>query len=126
MNSKSLTKIAAQMAQPVPVDTFNFALTLYEQAARGTMPGSHLQGGPGPDDKPGGIYLTNIPINRGMMAVVRENRHLSDGMRQSLLMRLMHFGEMLEKAQADSRFNDHFKPADEEGAMMISGAFTHA
>lgn len=123
---KSLSQMAARMDQAIPLDTFEFALTLYEQAARGTMPGYHLQGGPGPDDEPGGIYLTNIPINRGMMAVVRENRHLSDAVRQSLLMRLMHFGEMMEKAQADPRFDGHFKPSDEEGAMMISGAFIHA
>ncbi len=123
---KSLTKLAATMDQPIPVDTFNFALTLYEQAARGTMPGYHLKGGPGPDDEPGGIYLTNIPINRGMMAVVRETRHLTEEVRQSLLMRLMHFGEMMAMAQADARFADHFKPSDEEGVLMISGAFTHA
>lgn len=123
---KSLTQLAETMDQPIPVDTFNFALKLYEQAARGTMPGYHLKGGPGPDDEPGGWYLTNIPINRGMMAVVRETRHLTEDVRQSLLMRLMHFGEMMAMAQADARFADHFKPSDQEGALLISGAFTHA
>lgn len=122
----SLALLAERMDLAVPVDTFNFALTLYEQAASGTMPGYHLQGGPGPDDEPGGLYLKNIPINRGMMAVVRETRHLTEEVRQSLLMRLMHFGEVMEKAQADERFADHFKPSDKEGALMISGAFTHA
>jgi hypothetical protein len=69
-------------------------------SAANRLPGYHLKGGPSPGDESGGLYLTNIPINRGMMAVVRETQHLSEHMLQSLLMCLMHFGEMMERAQS--------------------------
>lgn len=126
MSKRWIDKAMEGISQPIPFDTFNFALTLYEQAARGTMPGYHLKGGPGPDDPPGGLYLTNIPVNRGMMAVVRETKHLTEEQRQGLLWRLMHFGQVYEAARNDPRFDEHFKPSDEEGAVMVSGAFIRA
>lgn len=125
MSNRWIDQALAGIREPIPFETFQFAMGLYEQGARG-MPGYHLKGGPGPDDPPGGLYLTNIPINRGMMAVVREMQHLSETMRQGLLWRLMHFGQVFEAARADSRFDVHFKPSDEDGAVMVSDAFIRA
>lgn len=113
----------AMMSHPVPYDRLSKALATYEKAARGDDAADHLQGGPKPGDAPGGLYLTDIPLNRGMMAVMRDARDLPDLERQALAWRVMHFGEALEAARTDSRFAEHVKASDEEGAVMISEPF---
>lgn len=121
----SLTEtIAAALGRAVPWETFRYALEIYQQAARGVMPGSHI---PKPEEGGGpGYYLTNIPINRGMMAIMREFRHLDELDRQALGMRIMSFGEAVNAAQGDPRFSEHFKPSDEDGALMVSDSFSQA
>ena len=100
---------------------FRFAFDVYSKAASGEMVGSHL---PKPDPGKPGLYLSNIPINRGMMAVMRETQHITDDERQSLCLRLMHFGEAMELARADSRLADHLKPDGE--MFLVSRPFVDA
>lgn len=109
------------MKSPIEYPVFKFALGVFQEAASGRMIGAHL---PKPDGP--GIYLANIPINRGMLAVLREIPHLNQSQQQALGLRLMNFGEAVGEAQADSRFSGHFKQGDEPGSIMVSDAFTRA
>lgn len=107
---------------PIDESTFAFMVGIYEKAARGELHGAHL---PGRGEKPG-YYLTNIPMNRGMMAVMRESGHLTDHQRKSITWRLMHFGEVLERAQKDPRFAQHIKPGEGGDHLLVSYAFQSA
>lgn len=115
---KSLEKTMKDaIQQPVPTDVFQFCVELFQAAARRTYPEATI---PRPDpDKPG-YYLTDIPINRGMLAVVKETRHLAKDVQQSLLMRLMHFGEMVDAASKDPRFDGHIKPGETADVTLVS------
>ncbi|MFO1328102.1 MAG: hypothetical protein U1F56_12155 [Rubrivivax sp.] len=112
-------EVARQMNTSVDTETFKFALGLFQEAATGRMTGSHIEKSVEP-----GLHLTNVPMNRGMLAVVRETRHLSDGERQALMLRIMHFGETVNAVLADSRFSEHVRS---EGAeLAISNEFIEA
>lgn len=119
-------KMGTVLQTPVPHQVFIAATEAYARAARGDDPKDHLPGGPKAGDPPGGYYLSNIPMNRGMMAVMREGRALPDDQRQALGFRVMQFGEALEAAQSDSRFTEHLKPGDEPGAVNVSEALMRA
>ncbi|WP_345476051.1 hypothetical protein [Lysobacter panacisoli] len=112
----------SRFIQPVPPDLMKFGIRLFEAAGSGQMPGSHI---PRPDPEMGsGFALTNIPINRGMMAIVRETRHLPEDQQHSLMCRVMHFGQALEEAAADPRLSAHVRP--EGDGLMVSEEFVEA
>lgn len=73
----------------------------------------------------GGLYLTDIPINRSAMAVVGElkRRGIEEPASQAYLMRLIHFGEMFEER---ARFAEFLKPGSEEGALLIASVLLEA
>ena len=121
----SLENAMRKIAQtPVDPALFEFSLGLFCSAASGEMHGSHI---PRPDSNFPGIYLTDIPINRGILAVMRETEHLSQADRMALTFRLMHFGEAMAAAREDDRFATHLLPdEDEDGAVMVSGSFQKA
>lgn len=108
----------------VPVDPalFEFAIPLYQAAASGSYPDAHIK--PGEPGEEAGWRLTNIPMNRGMLAVMNETRHLSQDERQALVMRLMHLGDALSAAHADPRFAEHVKDG-EDNVLLVSDVFQH-
>ncbi len=111
-----------RFTRPVPTDLMKYALRLFESAGSGEMPGSHI---PRPDpDMGSGFALTNIPINRGMMAIVRETRHLDEVQQQSLMSRVMHFGQALDGAASDPRLQAHVR--EEGDGVMVSEEFVEA
>ena len=112
-------EVARQMNKHVDPETFKFALGLFQEAAAGRMTGSHINKPTEP-----GYHLTNIPMNRGMLAIVRETRHLGDSERQALMLRVMHFGETIEVVLADARFNEHVRT--EDASWAISNEFMEA
>jgi len=115
---------AKRFCGPVDPELLLFAIPLYQAAAMGTMPGSHI---PRPDPESGPrIALTNIPMNRGMLAVMNQTRHLSQEERMALGWRLMHFGEAIQAASKDPRFTNHVRPAAEAGATEVSDGFQRA
>ena len=99
--------VRRQLTVPVDTDTFKYAVALYQEAASARLQGAHI-----PPASGHGLHLTNVPLNRGMLAIVRETQHLSDDQRQALMMRVMHFGETLEAASADARFSAHLRKDD--------------
>jgi hypothetical protein len=119
----SLSDFSKQMEKPVKPELFAFAVPLYQAAASGELHGAHI---PKPDPEKPGMYLTNIPINRGMLAVMNQTRHLSHAERGALTWRLMHFGQAIQAALADERFGEHVKPGDEPESLLISSEFQDA
>ena len=111
--------VERQLTVSVDPETFKFALGLFQAAASGRMTGSHI-------NKPAepGLHLTNVPMNRGMLAIVRETRHLSDDTRQALMLRVMHFGETIDEVATDPRFSDHVR--SDGPALEISNEFMEA
>jgi len=108
MTNESLNEmVRRQLEIPADVETFKFAVGLFQEAATAKLHGSHIP----PPSSPG-FHLTNVPLNRGMLAIVRETQHLSDDERQALMMRVMHFGETLELARQDSRFSEHLQASE--------------
>jgi hypothetical protein len=124
MMSTKKSGLAAHMDHilTVPVDpaVFEFAIPLFQAAASGAYPDAHIKPAQ-PDDGPG-FRLTNIPMNRGMLAVMKETKHLSQDEREALVMRLMHFGDAFVAARADPRFAEHVKDGQDD-AVLVSDAF---
>jgi hypothetical protein len=114
-------EVARQMNTSVDPETFKFALGLFQEAATGRMTGSHINKPTEP-----GYHLTNVPMNRGMLAVVRETRHLSESERQALMLRVMHFGETIKMVMTDSRFSEHVRSEGAEWAISdeFMGAYS--
>jgi len=111
--------VERQLTLVVDPATFKFALSLFQEAASGRMSGSHI-------NKPlePGLHLTNIPMNRGMLAIVRETRHLGEDERQALMLRVMHFAETIQAVSADARFAEHV--CIDDSGFQISDEFIEA
>src|SRR5437899_2792282 len=76
-------------------DTFMYLFGVYEAAASRKMPSK--PGAFRPPDEPGKwLVLSDIPINRGMLAVVGELRSIgiSETLMQAYMMRIMDFAEV--------------------------------
>lgn len=89
---------------------FREAVTIFNRAASGVDPADHI-GGPVP--KQPGIRLTNIPMNRGMLAVMRFSRQHGPETQQALALRIMYFMPAVQQAANDPRFAHVVKVRDD-------------
>jgi hypothetical protein len=109
---------------PVDPELFLWCSGIYSGAAQLAMPVQNPAAKPVVEHD-GKVYsLSDIPINRGILAVMKELREhgASEDVRKSMVWRLMHFGEVLEKP-ALSAF---IRPGDEPGAVSVSEALIKA
>ena len=119
--SESLTeRVHRQMTIPCDPETLAFAVGIYQAAIAGRMPSAHIPPRKGP-----GLHLTDVPMNRGMMAILKETRHLSEDDRQVLMFRVMHFGETMSAALLDIRFKRHLRSSDDTG-LEVSNELMNA
>lgn len=114
MQSQFLQDLQAQ-ADP---DRFLAMTQVFQQAARVPLP---QPSGPG-------YYLTDMPLNRGMLAVVGAMRKAGDSDREvcATLARLMHIGEIFD---ARERFGHFIRPgtdADGDGGIEVADALLKA
>lgn len=110
-NSEPLTeRVHRQMTIPCDPETLAFAVGIYQEAIAGRMPSAHIPPRKGP-----GLHLTDAPMNRGMMAILKETRHLSEEDRQVLMFRVMHFAETVSAALLDTRLKKHLRSSDDTG-----------
>ena len=111
--------------QPIDPETYMFLTNVYQAAASRTMPVAK----PGlfrvPDGPEGGYVLTDIPINRGMMAVVGELSSMGIGgdLRRAYMFRVLDFGQIFEHGDL---FDEFIKPGDEPDARSVSEAIIKA
>lgn len=109
---------------PVDPEKFVFASNVYSSAAQRTMP---VDARPfrKPDEPGEWLVLSDIPINRGMMAAIGELRSIGiDGDElHAYLFRLMHFGEIFEHEDALREF---IQPGDTPDSKMVADALLKA
>jgi hypothetical protein len=77
-----------------------------------------------PPAKGPGLYLADIPINRGMMSVLNELKHrgASDAIKHAIMWRLMHFDEVFK----NEKLKPFMQSSDSPGAVMVSEALIKA
>lgn len=85
------------LSASISPETFLFASQVYEGAVSGRIPQPKAPSEHGFTDGKKGYVMADIPINRGMMAVTREFRHLSHSERMALGFRLMEFGTFIHE-----------------------------
>jgi hypothetical protein len=123
--SDAAGKFYQDSIRTVPVDVWKACVIAYQAAARLTMPVKN----PGEYKvRMGGqVYaFTDNPLNRGMMAVKEFLREEQMEFFPAIVTRIMAFSGVMERIQTEERFAVFFKPAEEEGATMISEALLDA
>lgn len=112
-----MSKWIDHIADPVDPEIFLAMVQVWQEAARIPLPKPE-------NPQQGGLYLTDIPMNRGGLAVTGELKKRNVENQQSYLFRIMHMGEIME---AKDRFKDFIK-ADENDpeAVLISDALLKA
>lgn len=118
--------LAKTANRPVDPDLFLWCTNIYQAAAGMTMPVEN----PATKKIMVGertLSFTDIPINRGMMAVMKElgERNASQEDRMAIAWRLMHFGEIFKRA--DQELAEFFRtPEDDPESKEISTAVIKA
>ncbi len=111
-------------AGPVDPQLFLWCSNVYSAAAHLAMPVEN------PENQPileleGKVYsFSDMPINRGMLAVMKElrDRGVSEDDRMAFAARLMHFGEVLQS----KKLQKFMKKGEEPGTLMVSEALVRA
>lgn len=118
---KSLTELAKSAAEPVDPDLFLWCQGIYQAAASLTMPVESPAAKPMFVHKGQSYSFSDIPINRGMLAVIKElrERGLSDDQRMAMSWRLMHFGDIFKHKEKLTAF---IKPGEKPGELQVSEA----
>lgn len=104
---------------------FTWCTNVYGAAAHLSMPVENPANKPIFQEDDGRVLaFSDIPLNRGMLAVMKElhERQVDDRQRMAMTMRIMHFGEVFQAAETQ-RF---IRPGDMEGQVEISEALIEA
>lgn len=108
----------------VDPELFLWCSGVYSAAAHLAMPVPNPSSGPKYEFE-GKVYaFADMPVNRGMLAVSKELHERGLGQRESMavMMRLMHFGEVLTSPElAEFR-----RPAEKDGSVDVSEALIKA
>lgn len=118
----------AEATAPIDPEIFDKGLEAFITAVEGRDPLIRLHEPLPPPKKgdPPTMRLTDIPENRGGLAVARVSREakLTHMQSMSLLTRIFHFYEAAQSAVKDGRFTAHIIPGDD--GLSISRAFQSA
>ncbi|WP_104429743.1 hypothetical protein [Methylobacter tundripaludum] len=131
---KSLTELAKFSADPVDPDLFLWCQGIYHAAASLSMPVENPAAKPLFTDGDKTYAFSDIPINRGMLAVMKELREpelseelrepeLSEEQRMAISWRLMHFGDIFKHQEKLQAF---IKNGDSPGELQVSEALIKA
>lgn len=106
-------------------DQYFYCLTLYQAAAGMSMPVENPETREIQIEGHGTIAFTDLPMNRGLLAVSKELTDQGMGQREhmAMLSRVMHFGNILE---AKDRFARWFQPSSEQDSLLIDEAIMRA
>ena len=112
------------MATDVDAQLFVFCAELYQAAASLAMPVENPENRPLVVDGDKVYALSDRPMNRGMLAVMKELREQGypEDMRYAITSRLLHMGEIFEKKE----LAPFIKPGDHPGTISVSDALLHA
>lgn len=107
---------AARMTKPVDPALFVEMVNVFQAAAQRPLPT--------PKRRQPGYYLTDIPLNRGMLGTVQALRKKGgDIQAEPILFRLMHIGEIFE---ARERFGNFIRDRADADGVDISEALLKA
>jgi hypothetical protein len=118
-------KMSEYIDTPVDEDLFLFCSNLYSAAAQMRMPVEN------PTAKPifesdGNVYaFSDMPINRGMLAVMDElnEQNVPQEIKMSMTWRIMQFGEVLSETE---KFSKWMRFTNEEGTMEVAESLIRA
>ena len=119
----SLTELVKSSSDPVDPELYLWCHGVYQAAAQMTMPVENPGARPLFADGDKTYSFSDIPMNRGMLAVMKELRERGQTQAQSMAMtsRLMHFGELL----TNKKLKAFVKPG-EDGGLLVSEALIKA
>lgn len=122
---KSLSELVKSSCDPVDPDLFVWCYGIYEAAASLSMPVENPAAKPLFADGDKTYSFKDIPMNRGMLAVMKElnDRGLSEEQKMAFGLRLMNSGDIF-KYRAE--LQNFFKDGDEPGVVLISEAIVKA
>lgn len=100
---------------------FEYALQVFLHASLGEMPGAHI---PPPPAGEAGMFLTNHPLNRGMMAVKRELPQLDEVQFTTLFTRLYCYRGDIARCMEDIRFSDLIKLSEDGQDILVHDELT--
>ena len=122
---KSLTELAKSSSDPVDPDLFLWCQGIYHAAATLSIPVENPAAKPLFTNGDKTYAFSDIPINRGMLAVMKElrERGLSEEQRMALSWRLMHFGDIFKYQKKLQAF---IKNGDNPGELQVSEALIKA
>jgi hypothetical protein len=115
-------EFSRQAEHPVDEELFLYCQHVYAAAAHLSMPVENPAYRPLIEDKGKTYALADIPINRGMLAVLKELRGRDEMTRQAIMLRLMHVGEIF----GQEKLKKFFQESKEPGAVMVSEALLRA
>lgn len=120
----SLAEAARQSMEPVDPELFLWCQGVYYAAASLSMPVQNPEYTRVPLDEKGGFVLKDMPMNRGMLAVLKElrERNAPENVKMAMMARLMHFGEIM-RAPALAPF---IKPTGNGDELSVSEAVIKA
>lgn len=109
---------------PVDPELFLWCSNVYSAAAHLTMPVENPENRPVVEFEGNAYSFSDLPINRGMLAVMKElrDRGISEKERMCFGARIMHFGEVL-RAKKLQKF---MKQGDNAEALLVSEALIRA
>ena len=121
---KSLTGLAKSSTDPVDPELYLWCHGVYHAAAELSMPVENPEARALIQHDGKTFALSDIPINRGMLAVMKElrERGLTEEQKMAVTCRLMHFGEVLKK----KRLQPFIKKGEQPGDLLVSEALIKA
>jgi len=110
--------------QPVDPELYVYCNQIYSAAVGMKMPTESPSKKPAFKDEGNTYVFSDIPVNRGMLAVSKElsEMDLAEAQRLSIMTRVMQFGELLR----NSVLEEFLKPGPTEDEIMVSEALIKA
>ncbi len=118
-------KLKLMTTASVDPDLFVWCSNVYQAAANLSMPVENPASIAKFRDGESGYVPSDIPVNRGMLAVMKElsDRDVGDDERMALSWRIMHFGQVFDHMD---RLTEFVKEGDSPSSVMVSEALMKA
>nr|WP_145545153.1 hypothetical protein [Variovorax boronicumulans] len=122
---KSIQSVLARSTATVDPDIFLWCHNIFHAAASLAMPVESPAARPLFKDGDKTFAFSDNPMNRGMLAVMKEARErgLDESQRMAVSWRIMHFGDLIKH---QGRLAAFIRPGDSPGELEISEALIRA
>jgi hypothetical protein len=123
--SEAMKRIREDIERTVDEDLFLYCSNIYSAAANMTMPVENPSARPIINDGDKTYAFSDIPVNRGMLAVNKELTEMNMGpeVKYPMTLRLMHFGDVL---LPNPLLEKWIKPNDEPDSLSVAECLIRA